>query len=77
MDYICKHCKTNLDDGDILEYFISKYKNYAKAFEMAKKYGWSETNKLHFNRVITVQPDKGVQYDVCPACNQKEPLLKI
>jgi hypothetical protein len=74
MDYICKHCKTNLDDGDILEYFVLEYGNYTKALEVANKYGWSETNKLHFTWVITIQPDNSSQYNICPECNQNEPL---
>jgi len=74
MDYICQHCKANLDGGDIYEYFYLQYNDHVKALQSAKSYGWSETNKVHFNRAIIVQPDKGVQYLICPECNKKSPL---
>ena len=77
MDYICQHCRANLDGGDIFEYFLVKYMNRKKALESAKQYGWSETNKLHFNKSIIVQPDTGEQYDICPICKNKYPFKNI
>jgi hypothetical protein len=76
MDYTCQHCSANLDEGDIFEHFLLEYGDYSKAFETARSYGWTETNKLHFTRSIIVQPDKGLQYTVCPDCNTSCPLPK-
>lgn len=75
MDYICQHCNANLDEGDIFEYYLLCYSGDQKrALETAKDYGWSETNKIHFNRSVIVQPDKSPQYVICPDCKQKEPF---
>lgn len=74
MDYICQHCGANLDEGDILEYFLLEYGNVLKAREKAAQYGWTETNKKHFNRTVIVQPDRGLQYSICPDCENKDPL---
>ena len=74
MDYTCKHCGVNLDDGDIFEHFLVKYMNYTKALNAAKQYGWSETNKIHFNRSVIVQPDNSPQYVICPHCKNKSPF---
>lgn len=75
MEYICQHCRANLDDGDIFEFFLSEYVNYAKARETARLYGWTETNKKHFTREIIVQSNNNdLQYTICPNCNQKDPL---
>ena len=52
MDDTCQHCGENLDGGDIYEYFFTRYMNHKKALEAAKGYGWSETNKIHFNKVF-------------------------
>jgi hypothetical protein len=73
-DYTCKHCGANLDEGDILEHVLLEYGDQAKARETAARYGWTETNKLHFNRSTIIQPDIYLQYTVCPDCNQKYPL---
>ena len=75
MDYICQHCGADLDEGDIFEHFFSKYKEYAKAIETAKLYGWTENDKIHFNRSMIVQSQKRPQYTICPDCNQKDPFL--
>ena len=50
MEYICQHCGANLDDGDIFDFFFLQYNDHEKALEVARQYGWSETNKIHFNR---------------------------
>jgi len=46
----------------------------AKALYTARLYGWSETNKIHFNRSMVVQPNKGSQYTICPDCGHRDPL---
>lgn len=77
MDYTCQHCGADLDQGDVLEYFLLEYEgDYIKAIESATLYGWTETNNIHFNRSIIVQPDTGLQYTICPDCEKKDPLLQ-
>ncbi|NDH68120.1 MAG: hypothetical protein EBY22_09530 [Gammaproteobacteria bacterium] len=75
MDYRCQHCNANLDSGDIFEYFLLYYSgDQKKALKAANEYGWSEMNKLHFNRSIIIQPDRKEQYVICPECKQKDPF---
>lgn len=74
ISYICQHCSANLDGGDIFEHFMLEYKDRAKALASAKAYGWSETNKIHFNRSVIVQPDKQPQYEICPDCKKMWPF---
>jgi hypothetical protein len=74
ISYICQHCSANLDDGDIFEHFMVKYKDKIKALDTAKRYGWSETNKIHFNRSVIVQSDKQPQYEICPECKRMWPF---
>lgn len=74
MEYICQHCGANLDEGDIFEHFLLEYGDYKKAKETAILYGWTETNRIHFNRCIIMQPKTGLQYTVCPDCDKKDPL---
>lgn len=71
--YECRFCKSDLDGGDIFEVFL-KQMDREKALKSAKAYGWSETNKIHFNKAIIVQPDRDEQYLICPYCNNKDPL---
>ena len=73
--YICQHCFSNLDKGDIFEHFMSLYNDAIKAMEAAISYGWSETDKKHFNRSIIVQCDSSTQYTICPDCKKSDPLL--
>lgn len=73
MEFTCQHCRANLDEGDILEHFLLTYE-YTKAKEIARLYGWTETNKKRFNRSIIMQPKKGSQYTVCPDCEKTDPL---
>ena len=75
MDYICQHCHSNLDSGDIYEYFLTQY-DPVKALNYASRYGWSEENKKHFNRSIVIQSRKKPQYTICPDCNEKDPFKK-
>ena len=75
MDYTCQQCNANLDCGDVQEYFLKVYSGDSKkAFSSAKAYGWSETNKVHFNRSVIVQTNRGRQWTECPDCKQKEPF---
>jgi hypothetical protein len=75
MDYTCQHCNANLDCGDVFEYYLIVYShNQKKALESAIGHGWSETNKLHFNRSVIVQTNRGKQWVECPDCKQKEPF---
>jgi len=73
MDYICQHCGSDLDSGDIFEYFLLKYDDPVKALETAKLYGWSETKRKHFNRATIVQSETEAQYTICPDCFKKDP----
>jgi hypothetical protein len=78
MDYICQHCAANLDGGDVFEHFLAIHGDREKALVIAKTmYGWSETDKIHFNKSIIVQPDREPQYDVCPECKGKDPFNLI
>jgi hypothetical protein len=78
MDYKCKHCSANLDRGDVFEHFLAVYPgDEKKALTIARSYGWLETNRIHFNSSIIVQPDKGEQYVICPECKEKDPLLLL
>jgi DNA-directed RNA polymerase subunit RPC12/RpoP len=69
--YICKHCGANLDGGDIFEHFMLEYRDHVRALKSAKAYGWTEKNRLHFSKFVTVQPDKGQQYEICPQCKER------
>ena len=74
MEYICQHCGTNLDDGDIFEYFFLEYNDYEVAIKIAKEYGWSETNKIHFNRSVIIQSEYCSQIVICPDCEKSDPF---
>ena len=73
MDYICQHCGSDLDSGDIFEYFLLKYDDPVKALETAKLYGWLENKKKRFNRATIVQFETGEQYTICPDCFKTDP----
>ena len=53
---------------------MSVYNDIRKATEVAVLYGWSETEKKHFNRSIIVQPEHSSQYTICPDCKKRDPL---
>ena len=74
MEYICQYCKADLDEGDILEYFLLEYGDYTKARATAGLYGWTETNKTHFARSIIIQTNNDYQYTICPDCEKHDPL---
>ena len=74
MDYRCRHCGTDLDGGDIFEQCLAVEGDRDKALRAAKAYGWTETNQLHFTKVVIVQPERKPQYEECPACHGMNPL---
>ena len=74
MDYTCKFCCADLDEGDILEHFLLEYGgDHIKARKTAMLYGWTDINKLHFNRSIIIQSEQLQQYIICPDC--EKPIL--
>jgi hypothetical protein len=73
MNDLCKHCGTNLDGGDIYEYFLAKCGDKNKALSFARGYGWKETDKVRFHNSIIVQPDKEEQYVICSKCKSVIP----
>ena len=67
----CRKCGANLDRGDVLEHFLRAYSgNVQRATEAAFAYGWSETNRVRFDRSVIVQPENGPQFVLCPECKQ-------
>ena len=68
MEYICQHCGADLDEGDIYDFFLKKNNDPLEALKIASYYGWSQTNKKHFNRSIIIQSEKCPQYIICPDC---------
>lgn len=73
MDYTCRHCGSNLDAGDVLEHFLKIYKS-EKAIRIAKRYGWTPFNQIHFDRSIIIQGE--LQYTICPDCGERGPFLR-
>ena len=75
MNYICQHCGANLDEGDVFEHYLQVYSgDKIKALQSARMHGWSEKDKIHFNRSVIVQPDREPQYIICPECKKKDPF---
>lgn len=74
MGLYCRHCGTDLDAGDVFERCLAREGDRDKALRMAKDYGWTETNRLHFTKVVTVQPEGKPQFDTCPECRGVNPL---
>jgi hypothetical protein len=74
VEYTCQHCGANLDQGDIFECFFNECNDYIEAVIIAGYYGWSENNKIHFNRSLIIQPDHSEQYTICPDCKVKDPF---
>ena len=67
----CLRCGANLDRGDVLEHFLRAYPcDVQRAAEAASAYGWSETNRVRFNRAVIAQPENGHQFVQCPECKQ-------
>ena len=73
--YTCRHCGSDLDNGDIYEHFLFEYcGDHEAALNAARDNGWSVTNKKHFDRSILVHPDR---YVICPDCEGRDPLKKL
>ena len=76
---ICRYCKTNLSKGDIYEVLKDAY-GYTeeKIIKMAKQYGWTPDNKIHFSREVIVQFDDRhkPQVQICPDCKGISPTDK-
>ena len=72
----CKHCKLNLNDGNIFETLKQKYvyESDEKIKEKAYMYGWSETNNKCFSKEIIIQFDDKPQIVICPQCKVINPL---
>ena len=60
--------------GDLNVQRCNKCKDYTEAMISAGYYGWSENNKIHFNRSLIIQPDDSEQYTICPDCKVKDPF---
>ena len=73
--YSCRHCSADLDKGDVFEHFMSKYNDRTKAMQSAAMYGWSDVNRVHFDRSVIVQPENAPQYAICPDCKTQDPFL--
>ena len=76
----CPHCNTLLDDGDIVEKFISMGYDEEKAVDAAENYGWTQDNKQRFSRIVYVKEydskwNKKKPYYMCPDCKKEIILL--
>ena len=74
---LCRHCGTDLDDGDILERLRMGEHDPQKLEEWAHCFGWTPSNRKRFTRVVTVQPLRGAQYEECPDCGGRWPHTMI
>ena len=73
----CRHCKVNLDKGDVYAVLLEIYNgDTVVALRAAKIHGWTETNKLRLQNVVIVQPEKGPQFMQCNLCKGVDPLVK-
>lgn len=75
MNYNCRHCKTNLDKGDMYEVLLYRFRGDSEtALREAKRYGWTEANRKHYTHEMIIYPLNGNKYTVCPHCNGRDPL---
>ena len=67
---ICKHCRHNLNDGDIFDILKIMHSDLTDEIieKHASHYGWTKTNKKQFSRKIIVQPLNEPQFEICPDC---------
>lgn len=75
---ICKHCKADLDDGDVYEKLKSIFHmiyNDDEIVHMAHCHGWTAQNRIRFSRVMQVNTERE-NYDICPECKGYNPLKK-
>lgn len=78
MEYFCQHCNSDLSDGDIFDVLFAQCNDYEQALIRAKRYGWSEINKIHFNRSTIIQyPYNKKQIVICPDCGKENPFKSI
>lgn len=69
----CPHCGTNLDGGDILEYFIASGRTREQAMETARNYGYRKGH-TQWGRQIGIEYDHDcIEEWQCPDCNGKWP----
>jgi len=79
-EMICRYCNANLDGGEVYE-VLKVHPLYMDRLDgeirkMAKSYGWTEENKLHFDKRVIIQFDDRDQQQImiCPTCNGIEPF---
>lgn len=75
-DLRCRHCKTDLDDGDVyhkLKGIYSFIYNDDYIRYMASMHGWRESFRLRFTKETEVLSSQG-NYVICPTCKIIDPL---
>jgi hypothetical protein len=73
---ICRYCDSNLSNGDIFKTLKDMYrKSDTETLKMAKSYGWTPINKIHFTRELIIQFEyrNKPQIQICPDCNGISP----
>lgn len=74
----CRYCNKNLDKGDVYDVLkvhpLYAHMSEKELLKMARSYGWSPQHREHFLAIVTIQPDRGEQFDICSFCNGIEPL---
>jgi hypothetical protein len=78
----CRYCNFDLDGGDIYE-TLKVHPLYMDRLDreirkMAKSYGWTEENRLHFDKSVIIQFDQREkeQITICQTCKGISPLDK-
>jgi hypothetical protein len=78
----CRYCNFDLDGGDIYE-VLKVHPLYMDRLDreirkIAENYGWTDENKLHFNKSIIIQFNEHhkEQVEICPMCKGISPLDK-
>lgn len=70
----CPHCNKDWDGGDIYDVLASMGVNVIKSQkdveELAKGYGWTPENKLHFSNTNTIEIDHPLMKEVFYQCNK-------
>jgi len=69
----CPHCHVHLDEGDVLEYYITEGYEKCIAEELAKSHGYTKDKPLRFTKAIAefdvVEEKLGYHYK-CPNCQE-------
>lgn len=76
LNAMCKHCKADLDDGDVyfkLKSIFGIIYNDDEIIRMASLHGWTHENRIRFTRERVVYTDRET-YTICPDCKGYEPL---